>query len=61
MISGVIFYAEYAPEGQSPLVYSILYNAAYMVPELIISGALLMFLLPALRRALPTGIRAQNG
>lgn len=61
VISGVVFFAEYAPEGQSPLVYSILYNGAYMVPELIISGVLLMFLLPALRRALPTSIWAQNG
>lgn len=61
VISGVIFFAEYAPEGQSPLVYSVMYNGAYMIPELIISGFLLMFLLPALRRALPTSIRALNG
>ncbi len=26
VLSGVIFFAEYAPEGQSPLVYSLAYN-----------------------------------
>lgn len=54
VISGAIFFAEYAPAGQSPWVYSAIYNATYMVPELIISGVLLTVLLPALRRALPT-------
>ncbi len=30
VMSGVIFFAEYAPEGLSPLVYSLLYNISYM-------------------------------
>lgn len=59
--AGVIYYAEFTPEGQTPLLYSIVYNVTYMVPELIISGTLLTFLLPALRRALPTGLQAENG
>jgi len=37
VISGVVFYASYAPEGQSPLVYSILYNGTFLLPELIIT------------------------
>ncbi len=36
-LSGIIFFAMYAPEGKSPVLYSIEYNAAYLVPEMIIS------------------------
>ena len=36
-LSGVIFFAMFAPEGMSPILYSIEYNAAYLVPEMIIS------------------------
>jgi len=36
--SGVIFFAEYAPEGTSPLLYSAIYNGSYLLPELIVSG-----------------------
>jgi thiamine transporter len=38
--SGVIFFAEYAPEGTSPLLYSAIYNGSYLLPELIVSGIL---------------------
>jgi thiamine transporter len=37
VISGVVVYASYAPEGQSPLIYSILYNGTFLLPECIIS------------------------
>ena len=47
-LSGVIFFAEYAPEGQSPFVYSLLYNASYMVPEILICMGI--YLLPGMRR-----------
>ena len=36
VLSGVIFFAEYAGT-QNPWIYSILYNASYLIPELIIS------------------------
>jgi thiamine transporter len=39
VLSGVIFFAEYAPEGQNPWIYSIVYNASYMVPSAIITSA----------------------
>jgi thiamine transporter len=58
VLSGVFFFAEYAPEGQNVWVYSISYNGGYMLPEMILSAALLMVLLPALRRALPVPSRA---
>ncbi len=36
LISGAVLFAEYAPEGQNPWMYSLVYQATYMVPELII-------------------------
>ncbi len=36
-VSGIIFFATYAPEGMSPIVYSAIYNGSYLLPELVIS------------------------
>ncbi|MBT9155524.1 MAG: Thiamine transporter ThiT [Firmicutes bacterium] len=36
-LSGVIFFAAYAPAGQSIYAYSLVYNITYMGPELIIA------------------------
>lgn len=58
VLSGVFFFAEYAPEGQNVWIYSSIYNGSYMLPEMIISALLLMALLPALRMALPVSSRA---
>lgn len=44
LISGAVLFAEYAPEGQNPWVYSLIYQATYMLPELIISVAVLLLL-----------------
>jgi len=52
-ISGVVFFAQYAPAGQSPWVYSAIYNASYMVPEIIISIILTPLVLGALERLRP--------
>lgn len=54
LVSGAIFFGSYAPEGQNPWVYSAIYNGSYMLPEMIISGVILVLLHPALRRVLPT-------
>jgi thiamine transporter len=40
-VSGVVFFPQYAPEGMNPIVYSALYNGAYIVPELLVSAYLL--------------------
>jgi probable proton-coupled thiamine transporter YuaJ len=52
-ISGVIFFAIWCPKGWSPLPYSIVYNGAYMLPEMIftIIGAVLIY--PVIKRFLP--------
>lgn len=36
-VSGVIFFAMYTPEGFDPVIWSILYNAGYMVPTIILT------------------------
>ncbi len=49
VVSGVIFFAEYANEGQPVLVYSLLYNG-FMLPELAI--CLVVASLPGLQSAI---------
>ncbi len=43
-ISGVIFFASFAPEGMSPEVYSAIYNGSYLLPELVISAVVIQLL-----------------
>jgi thiamine transporter len=43
-LSGVIFFAEYAPAGQHPALYSAIYNGSYLGVELVISAALVYLL-----------------
>ncbi len=43
-ISGVVFFASYAPEGTSPVIYSLTVNAALIIPEMLICLAILKFL-----------------
>jgi len=50
--SGVIFFAEYAPAGMNPIVYSLGYNATYMVPECIICAIIAVLAGPRLMREL---------
>lgn len=50
ILSGVIFFAEYAGS-QNPWIYSTIYNATYLIPELIISIAVLILIWKPLQRA----------
>ena len=43
-ISGVVFFSSYAPEGTSPVIYSLAANASYLVPELLICLVILKIL-----------------
>lgn len=45
VLSGVVVFASYAPAEQSPLLYSVLYNNSYLLPELVISFVLVFLLL----------------
>ncbi len=44
VISGVVVFASYAPEGQYPLIYSITYNASYLIPEMILTAVVVVIL-----------------
>jgi thiamine transporter len=44
-ISGLVFFASYAPAGMDPALYSATYNAWYLVPELIISEIVMLVLI----------------
>ena len=52
VLSGVIFFGMYAPEGMSPLVYSVSYNGAYLAAEAAIT--IILLCVPAVRKALAT-------
>lgn len=49
-ISGVVFFASYAPEGMHPLVYSSGYQASYLLPEAIVT--LIIIFIPPVAKAL---------
>ena len=49
VISGYVFFGEYAPEGMNPLVYTLGYNLTYILPELIATVAVLS--IPAVAKA----------
>jgi thiamine transporter len=50
VISGVVFFGAYAPEGTPAIVYSVTYNATYIVPEAI--ATLIVISLPPVAKAL---------
>lgn len=54
VVSGYIFFGVFAPEGWNPLLYSLFYNAVYMIPELIstVVAAFIIFRLKVFSRIL---------
>lgn len=53
-VSGVVFFASYAPEGWNPYIYSAAYNAAYLVPSAVVAAVAVVALLRALDSARPS-------
>ena len=53
-LSGVVFFASYAPDGWNPFLYSAAYNAAYLAPSLLIAIVVVLVLLKALDVAQPS-------
>jgi thiamine transporter len=43
-VSGVVYFANYAPAGMSPVVYSAVYNATYLVPSMIVCAIVIAML-----------------
>jgi thiamine transporter len=46
LISGVVFFSSYAPDGSSVWYYSAMYNASYILPEALIA----LFIVPPILR-----------
>lgn len=44
VISGCVFFGEYAAEGQTVLAYSLIYNGSYIIPEMILTLAVIPLL-----------------
>ncbi len=42
LLSGVIFFADLAPEGQNPWIYSAVYNITHLIPAAILSGLVIL-------------------
>ena len=53
--SGAVVFASYAPQGQNPWIYSMIYNASYMVPDGILNIAVLLFIYQGVKRGLKRG------
>lgn len=52
VLTGVIFFASYAPENQSALVYSIIYNGTFLLFEFVITMLILSLLQKFIQRDL---------
>ena len=44
-LSGWLLFGTYAPEGQSAFVYSLVYQASYLIPELVITVPILCLIM----------------
>ena len=53
--SGAVVFASYAPQGQNPWIYSMIYNASYMVPDGILNIVVLLFVYQGVKRGLKRG------
>jgi len=52
-LSGLIFFAEYAPSWEAPWLYALTYNLLYLVPEGVLTVLMLWLLLKAYDAAFP--------
>jgi len=48
--SGAVFFAEYAPEGMNPWIYSAVYNGSYLGVELVLTVVVLILLVKPLSK-----------
>src|SRR5699024_3805693 len=54
-IGGIVFFGSYAPEGQPVWVYSLVYNASYMIPSMILCSIVAILLFTAAPKLLKVG------
>ncbi|MEJ6950877.1 energy-coupled thiamine transporter ThiT [Natronospora cellulosivora (SeqCode)] len=50
LLSGAIFFAHFAPEGQNVWLYSSIYNASFLIPSLLIAFVIIVPLLKTLMK-----------
>lgn len=60
VISGYVFFASYAPEGMNPFLYTLAYNATYILPELIVT-IVILYMPPVLEAIGQMKRQAVNG
>jgi thiamine transporter len=60
-LSGLIFFASYAPEWAGPWLWSVVYNVSYLVPQAVISAIVLWPLLKAYDAAFPARAGTPGG
>lgn len=53
-LAGIIFFADYAPEGTSPVLHSLIYQSSYLIPEFIISAIILALIWKPVQKAIGT-------
>ena len=51
-IAGVVFFGAGAADGQSVIIFSLLYNLSYLLPSVIVSGGVIMLLFSSAPRLL---------
>lgn len=49
ILSGILIWRCYAPEGQGVFLYSLFYNGSYMIPEIVINTAVAALFTPLFR------------
>lgn len=42
LTTGIVFFGHFAPEGQSPFIYSLIYNGSYLLPSFLITFLVLI-------------------
>jgi thiamine transporter len=52
VVSGIVFFGEYAPKGQPVAIYSLLYNGTYMLPSFVISAIIIIIVISAVPKRL---------
>lgn len=60
VVSGVVFFSEYAPEGQPVLEYSAIYNAWFMIPATIATFVAALYVVPSLDASVWSVSRAEE-
>lgn len=53
VLSGVVFFKDYTPDGMNPWIYSITYNGSFLLVEFIITVLIIYLLRNFLTRSLP--------